>query len=345
MARKKWCRTYKATTACTVCMLEKMGVKESESDLVDEPNRWYANQGQKRCVYADSWFASVDTALALKRELGLHFTGPIKTAHKYFPLEEMRWHLSHLKRGEHIVLKCNEEEIWAVGWHDHHYKCYITTHGTDVPGKPAPKKRQDFDTNVNYRINIPRPHIIAKYQHEMGWVDRHNRYRQGIMGLHKIWKTKRWQTRIQIELLATSLVDSFLACTHLLPKWRQEKEHEQEDSVFWNFVCALLKQLDQTPRHERNREDNIVDPSSQCFQIRLGLKRVATGINKGTMRAVQGRCTSCRARNKKQEKRGRAPNTAWGCVCHPGEYFCKNKTCWAEHMRQVRLDHEVEMEI
>jgi hypothetical protein len=96
---------------------------------------------------------------------------------------------------------------------------------------------------------------------------------------------------------------------------------------------------------DESEDDNMVDPSSQCVQIRLGLKKVVTGINKGTMRAVQGRCTSCRARNKKQEKRGRAPNTAWGCVCHPGEYFCKNKTCWSEHLRQVRLDHEVEMEI
>jgi hypothetical protein len=45
-----------------------------------------------------------------------------------------------MKRGEHIVMKCNEEEMWAVGWHDHHFKCYLTTHGTDLPGKPAPKK-------------------------------------------------------------------------------------------------------------------------------------------------------------------------------------------------------------
>ncbi len=87
MARKKRCCTYKATTACTVRMLDKMGLKESESDLMDAPDQWYANEGKKRCVYADSWFASVETALALKRELGLHFTGPIKTAHKYFPLD------------------------------------------------------------------------------------------------------------------------------------------------------------------------------------------------------------------------------------------------------------------
>ena len=53
-----------------------------------------------------------------------------------------------------------------MGWHDHHYKCYLTTHGTDLPGKPAQKKRQDVETNTNYSINIPRPALIAKYQQE-----------------------------------------------------------------------------------------------------------------------------------------------------------------------------------
>jgi hypothetical protein len=32
----------------------------------------------KCCVFADSWFASVKTVLALRQHLGLHFTGPIK---------------------------------------------------------------------------------------------------------------------------------------------------------------------------------------------------------------------------------------------------------------------------
>ncbi len=264
MARQKWCREYKATSACTVRLLDKMGMKEVED--MDNTLRWLANREKKRCVYADSWFASVKTALALKNELGLHFTGPIKTAHKYYPLAEMRWTLSRMTRGQHIILKCNEENMWAVGWHDHHYKCYLTTHGTDLPGKPAPKKRQEFETNTNYKIQIPRPEIIAKYQREMGWVDRHNRYRQGIWGLHSIWKTKRWQTRIQLELLGVSLVDSFLACLHLLPKWRSEKDDEQSDSLFWKYVCVLLKQVDQVPRHERNRE-NEVDPSGGCVQI------------------------------------------------------------------------------
>ena len=118
-----------------------------------------------------------------------------------------------------------------------------------------------------------------------------------MLHLAKIWKTKRWQTRIQLELLGVTLIDSFLACLNLLPKWRDEQDREQEGSLFWKFVCVLIKQLDQTPRNERTRED-VVDPSGRCMQVRLGEKKIMSGVNKGTSRAVQGRCTACRARNK-----------------------------------------------
>jgi hypothetical protein len=67
-------------------------------------------------VYADLWFASVETALAVRKELGYEFTGPIKTAHKYFPLEHIRFTLSRMRSGGHIVFKCNEaENLWAIG--------------------------------------------------------------------------------------------------------------------------------------------------------------------------------------------------------------------------------------
>ena len=78
---------------------------------------------------------------------------------------------------------------------------------------------------------------MAKYNQEMGSVDRHNFYRQGILKLHSTWKTKRWQTRIQLEILALTLVDTFLACRKLIPKWQDESD---EESVFWKFVCQLL---------------------------------------------------------------------------------------------------------
>ncbi len=116
---------------------------------------------KKRCVYADSWFASFKTAMALRNELGVHFTGPIKTAYESFSIERMRATLATMTRGEHIVLECmDRNNLWAIGWHEHHFETYITTHGHTRPGKPAHKKRQDID-GVNYDKEVSCPHILA----------------------------------------------------------------------------------------------------------------------------------------------------------------------------------------
>ncbi len=112
-------KDYGATTACTVCLLDCLNISEL-GELIPP----------QRCVFADSWFASVATVVALRTHLGLAFTGPVKTAHSNFPIEAMRFTLSKLQRGDFIVSKCHDvPNLWAVGWHDHHFKCYITTHG------------------------------------------------------------------------------------------------------------------------------------------------------------------------------------------------------------------------
>ncbi len=111
-----------------------------------------------------------------------------------------------------------------------------------TPGKPAPKRRQDTEGN-NWLKEVPRPDLIAKYQNEMGYVDRHNNFRQDSLHLAKVWKTKRWQTRTQLELLGMSMVDAFLACRKIMPtsKW---KEMEDSESIFWKFIHVVTGQLD-----------------------------------------------------------------------------------------------------
>jgi hypothetical protein len=130
----------------------------------------------RRVGVGDSWFASRATAAALKEKFGVEFTECVKTAHAGFPIEAMRWVLQSLNRGESCVFKLENEEVWAVGWSDVHYKTYITTHGLSSEGEPTQKKRQRLDGR-NYRIEIARPKVIARYQNHMGWVDRHNRFR------------------------------------------------------------------------------------------------------------------------------------------------------------------------
>ena len=92
--------------------------------------------------------------MACTDELGMEFTGPVKTATKGFPAEAMRWTLSTMERGEHVVFKEEGRKLWAVGWVDVHFKLYLTTHGSSDEGDPAQKKRQRLDGR-NYKIQVP----------------------------------------------------------------------------------------------------------------------------------------------------------------------------------------------
>ena len=120
MQRLPRTKDHKATVATTLRLAG--GVSMGELQIQEEKR-------PQRVLFGDSWFASVSTVLALQDKYGVHFTGPIKMGSGGFPQDQMRWQLSLMERGEHIVLKLEGQKIWAVGWHDHCFKCYITTHG------------------------------------------------------------------------------------------------------------------------------------------------------------------------------------------------------------------------
>jgi hypothetical protein len=156
MRRTKFSDDHPATTACTLRMLSKMGM--NEKNLADDNKL-------ERVVVADSWFASRKTAIALDGILGVHFTGPIKTATTGFPIEALRWCLLGTDRGTHVIFKEKKADRWAVGWHDIHFKCYITTHGlTSEASTPALKKRQKLDGR-HYQIKV---HRIPRMPHPCG---------------------------------------------------------------------------------------------------------------------------------------------------------------------------------
>ena len=159
------------------------------------------------------------------------------------------------------MLKLEGGTVWAMGWSDVHYKTYITTHGASRDGEPAQKKRQRLDGR-NFSIQIPRPKIIGQYHEHMGWVDRHNRFRQDILGLQNIWKTKRWQTRMQIEILAMGLVDAFLIARKFLPRWKLVDDSE---SAFFRFLRELLPTI-----ADANEAIEARQVRSKCNQILIG---------------------------------------------------------------------------
>lgn len=333
MRRLRFANEYPATVATTLRMVAAMGLGEKSLPPAEK---------LRRVVVADSWFASRPTCCMLKEKFGLEFTGCVKTAHAGFPVEAMRWILASLERGQSCVFKLEGEDVWAVGWSDVHYKTYITTCGLSSDGEPAQKKRQRLDGR-NYRIDIPRPKVISTYQNNMGWVDRHNRFRQDIFGLQNIWKTKRWQTRMQIEIMAMALVDCFLIARKFLPRW---KVVDDSESSFFRFLRELLPTV-----ADSNEAIEARQVRTKCHQVLIGKGIVKEGVKKGQEYAKQGRCHYCIKRKTKEDKEGsiRSRRTAYTCSCHPAIYCCKAGlgTCWLEHLADcgddfIDSDHEGE---
>lgn len=222
-----------------------------------------------------------------------------------------------------------------------HYNTYFVKassfsihEGTTLPGEEAEKKRQ-HPNGRNYYIRVPRPSLIEDYQKNFGWVDRHNRFRQNILGLHKVWKTKRWQTRFIYEFFGIVLVDAFLLARKFMARWKHECD---EESIFWKFVRVLLPQF-----HDENL--HCVRELTKCRQVLIGKKEVQSGISKGRKIAIQARCKYCiRAKRKEirssesssEDSARRSRRTAYSCICHPKDYVCKEGlgTCWTEHLQE-----------
>ena len=329
MARRPHTDTHSATTACTMRLIDGVGPTD----------------GKKRTVYGDSWFMSVATRDALKERYNYHAVGSIKTAHSNFPAEAIRWTLASTERGAKVVFKAEGEELWAIGWNDVHYKLYLATCGHSGPGIPAQKTRQRADGR-NTTIDVPRPAVVAEYAMNMGNVDLHNRYRQGEMALHKIWKTHTWQHRMLNELHATTVVDAYLLSKKYLPKWKENNSDDHHaSSHFFRWLGALMTRMIELIGQNDNiaRAEQLGGRDRECKQILIGKKRQQTGTGAGNMKTIQMRCLYCSRRKNyapfdpdTRAKRG-AYRTAWTCSVHGGVYMCRRgkHTCWAEHLQEV----------
>jgi hypothetical protein len=154
-----------------------------------------------------------------------------------------------MERGDHVAMEHEDEEgnkTWAVGWSDVHHKTRVTTHGSTDDGEPASKKRQRADGR-DCQIEVKRPKTTQAHQQNMGWVDRHNWHRQAMLRLDQVRRTMRCQTRMQMEIMALSMVDALLACRTFMPKWR---DMPNDESVFDKFLLTVIPQLDRRAEEE-----------------------------------------------------------------------------------------------
>ena len=140
-ARKRWHSTHGATTSTTLRLTQP----------------WH---GSGRIVVDDSWFSSVKTAVQLRKR-GLHFIGPVKTAHRKYPLAALKRRCP-ADRGSWIAATATDEDVdlIALGWQGS-----LRPHGRwnvrhySLKGSPAKKRRLDDEGQVFFKY-VDRPQMI-----------------------------------------------------------------------------------------------------------------------------------------------------------------------------------------
>jgi hypothetical protein len=97
------------------------------------------------------------------------------------------------------------------------------------------------------------------------------------------------------------MVDAYLACRKIMPKWQGLDDME---SIFWRFVYTVIAQIDSRPANERVREGEDENPTQNCKHVPLGQYRVTSGAYKGSVKSKQTRCKYCPQRKKKANQTG-----------------------------------------
>lgn len=123
-------------------------------------------------VIADSAFASVKSAVALRKELGLYFMGMVKTAHRQFPKTYLQ-KVPMATRDEHVVCTATKDNInlRAVGWNDGRKnrktkevacKTIVGSCGTTLNGNPH-RKSAGALTILDSLIRITNVYLAQKW--------------------------------------------------------------------------------------------------------------------------------------------------------------------------------------
>lgn len=321
MAEKRWHAEHGATTATTLRLTEP----------------WF---GSGRVVAGDSWFASVKTALQLRKH-GLHFLGVVKTAHRQFPLKALKERCPE-NRGAHVVAASTIEDVdlLAVGWRDKAVHTIVGTCGTTIEGESA-KKRRVTDTGEVYYKQVPRPKVVQDYHEAAPALDVHNHIRQDGLALEKAWGTHRWYHRVIASLLGIIECNAYLAFNYFRAK------EQRTDHV--SFTQALAEQLINNPwlvasdctyhpgpsagreRSAQDRTGRTSDPTpnrgaSPAKEHKLSPLRIITGKPH-----CQRMCTICRSKHHRWQK------ASYFCAsCGPDLVLCGPTTgrlCYQEHIQ------------
>jgi hypothetical protein len=307
--------------------------------------------GSDRIVCADSYFASVVTAVELKR-IGLRFIGVVKSATRRYPMAYLS-QLEMTSRGEWKGLVTDgisdgSCDLMAFVWVDRDRRYFISTASNLNRGwNPVRYRWRQVDTSPDadperVEINIAQPVAAEVYYSCCAMIDRHNRSRQDTLMLERKLGTWDWSTRVNLSIFGIIVVDTWLAYSQCTGIGKSAgREEKQKD-----FYSALAKELVDNQYNSvgsrkvgRDELDKDSPTISRTGEPQCGLSAHLTPTKRkrknkdGTIKnqRQQGRCLVC------------SKKTTYVCsVCKDVEtieskepwicYTTGGKLCFAQHL-------------
>ena len=156
--------------------------------------------GSGQIVTVDSWFASVRTAVQLRKH-GLYFLGPVKTAHRKYPVEALKTSCP-AELGGHVSATSNGDKVdlLAIGWRDRSVHTFVGTCGTTILGQATGKRRINDDGRMFYKT-VKQPKLMEEWQDGAPALDIYNHLRQEGLALESAWGTHKWYHRVYASAL------------------------------------------------------------------------------------------------------------------------------------------------
>ena len=182
--------------------------------------------GTQRVLGGDSWFASVKTAEACA-EKGVYFVGDVKTATRRFcggALEEATGPESGAWATFTSTLELGGDKTVPIFSVSHRrgetVHKFISTCGTTIRGSAHMATFEDEEDrvyaadDVEYELTRKCPQILNDYTLAQPCIDRHNRYRQFILGMEKRLITNNFSQRLATTLIGMLFTNVFFAHRH-----------------------------------------------------------------------------------------------------------------------------------
>jgi hypothetical protein len=192
----------------------------------------------------DSWFSSVKTATKVM-ENGHEWVGPVKTAKRLYPKEELESRLENWPGGMHLVMEGltpDMKTLLAIGYKYNSRKvlCFLATKnaGATTPGVPYRARFVDDNRNLVARP-VERPEVLSNYFKQSNCVDKHNHARQYELRLEKLWKTNNCWFRIVTTIIGIVVTDCWKAYKYSCNDPKKDSEYticEFADSLAFELV-------------------------------------------------------------------------------------------------------------